>query len=395
MISLTALLNPTTQPQLRASLVSKLKSYGVPADQWVSGGTYSTILTAISYVFAGLASLVTSALSSIFLSTATGAWLVALAYYVYGVVAQQATFGVGTVTLTNIGGGVYNFAAGSVVMQATNGNTFVSTAALSLGAGTPSVPTVVTLAVQAQAQGSIGGAGAGQITTLTTSMPGVSVTNAIAVLGLDADSDATVRSKCLAAIAARSYFGPTGAYYAAIYGYGNVAGALNSVTQLPVAINRIQVYRDPNTGAITVFVASPNGAADPNDVIGCQTAVNAIAQPMGVTASVSSCAVVPFTAQITLWSTSAGSAAAATIAAAAATAVGNALALYPIGGHVEPPASTGYLFGAYVQAAAMSVDPTCFSCSLSPSGDLALGAGQVAAVVGGGNPNVVVRQAVQ
>lgn len=379
MISIAALLAPMAQPQLRASSVRLLKNFGVPADQWIAGGTYSTILTVVSYVFAGLTGVLSSALSAIFLPTATGTWLVALAYYVYGVTAQSATFGTGTATFSNTGGGVYNEEPGAVVIQAANGNRFTNTQVLALGPGTPLSPTVQTIDIQAQVQGSIGGAGAGQITQLVTSLTGVAVTNPTPIFGLDADSDATVRTKCIAAIAARSYKGPTGAYYAAIYGYGNVPGATNSVTGKPVNVNRIQVHTDPDTGDITVYLASPDGVADPNDVSGVQTAINTVARPQGITATAESCTVANFNAAITVWTTSAGVTAPQTIQQESLDAVDVAVAQYPIGGHVKT-GTQGYLYASFITAAAASVDPTIFSVDLSSWSALPLNVGQVAAV---------------
>jgi hypothetical protein len=391
MIALTTLLAPITAAQARASAVAQLTSYGIPAASWRAGGVFSTILTVATTIYAGLSSVVTSALNAGFLPTATGAWLVALAHYVYGVTAQSATFGAGFATFSNTGGGVYNYDAGGVIIQdLTSGNTFVTTAPLSLGAGTPSSPTVVTVAIQAQAPGSLGGAPAGGITSLVTVMASVTVTNAVAVLGLDADSDPLIRTKCLAAIAARSYTGPSGAYYAAIYGYGNYPGAVNAVTGAPVNINRIQVTNNPSTGAITVYVASPAGPADPNDVIGCQTAVTALAQPMGISATVVACTVVYFDASIVIWSTSSGANAAASILSEASLAIDNAVALYPIGGRTKPPSGTGYLYSSFVVAAASSVDPTIYAVDLAPWTSLELLPGQVAGV----NSTITVRQVV-
>jgi hypothetical protein len=386
-ISIAALLSPMSQTTIRAWAVTKLVSYGIPANNWRQGGTYSTLLTVTAAIFAMFASTLTAALSAAFLGTASGPWLVALAFYVYGVTAQSATYGTATLTFTNTGGGIYNYEAGQVVVSNATpgnaGNTFVTTEALLLAAGTPSSPTTATIAIQAQATGSAGGAAAGTITTLVTSMAGVSVTNAAAVIGLDADTDPTIVQKCLAAIAARSYKGPTGAYYAAVYGYGNVPGATNVVSGLPVNVNRIQVYTDPDTGNITVFVASPSGIADPNDVAGVQLAINLIARPEGITATAASATVQNFTAAMTVWSTSIGPTNAGNIQASALSARDAAMVQYPIGGRAKPPSLQGYLYSSYLVAAVGAVDPTIYAVDLSSWSALALAPGQVASVTGG------------
>jgi hypothetical protein len=389
MIAISTLLSPVTAAQARASAVNQLVSYGIPANNWRAGGVFSTLLTIFCLVFAGFSAAVTSAVNAMFLGTATGGWLTALAYYVYGVTRQVATFGTTSYTLTNTGGGVYSYASGQAVFQCgLNGNTFTNVTAFTLGSGSPGSPSTVTFQIQAQASGSLGGASANTITTIVTTMVGVTGTNATACIGVDQWSDAQVVAACYAALAARSQKGPTGAYLASIYGYSNVPGAVNAVTGAPVNVNRVQVYTNPDTGNITVYLASPAGIADPNDVAGVQTAITAVAQPMGVIATAQSCTVVTFSAAITAWSSSSGSTAASIIQSEALTSVDNALAAYPIGGYTKPPSLQGYLYASFITGAVSSVDPSIYAVDLSSWSALPLSAGQVAGVTS----SVTVRQ---
>jgi hypothetical protein len=379
MIALATLFAPVTQQQARTTCVTQLVSYGIPANNWVPGGVFSTILTVVCWFFAGFSQIISSAINGMFLGTASGGWLTALAYYLYGVTRQQATYGTTSYTLTNTSGGVYAFAAGQFKAQAgSNGNVFSNVGSLTLASGTPASPSTATFTIQAIAPGSLGGAPAGAITTLVTSLTGVTGTNPAACLGLDAWTDAQTVAACYAALAARSQKGPPGAYLAAIYGYANVPGAANVVTGNPVNINRQQIYTDPDTGAITVYVASPSGAADPNDVAGVQIAIGQVAQPMGIIATAVSAVVVPFTAAIKVWSASSGTVVASSIALEAATAIDTMLAAYPIGGRTKPPGVQGYLFASAVVAAAGTADPTIYAVDLTPWTSLALAPGQVA-----------------
>lgn len=388
MISLPTLLSPVTAAQARTTAVNQLVSYGIPANNWRRGGVFSTLLSVFCAIYAGLFSLVSQAINSMFLGTASGGWLAALAYYVYGIAAQKATFGTTAYTLTNTGGGIYSFAPGQFVCQCgINGNLFANVSTFSLAAGTPATPATATFDVVAQVAGIAGGAPANAITTLVTAMVSVAGNNSAACLGLDADSDAQVVAKCYAALAARSQKGPAGAYLAAIYGYSNVHGATNSVTGQPVNVNRVQVYTDPDTGNISVYLASPAGVPDANDIVGVQTAIDTVARPMGVVATATACTPVYADGTITLWSDSVGAKAAQDVEVIAYAELLAAFASYPIGGLTKPPGTQGYLWASYVEGVAMRADPSIYAVDL-PIVNLPLAPGAAAVFVG----RVVVRQ---
>ena len=388
MISLPTLLSPVTAAQARTTAVNQLVSYGIPANNWRRGGVFSTLLSVFCAIYAGLFALVTQAINSMFLGTASGLWLTALAYYVYGVTSQKATFGTTPYTLTNTGGGVYSFAPGQFVAQCgVNGNLFTNVDTFSLAAGTPSIPSTATFNIVAQVAGSAGGGPATTITTLVTTMTSVTGTNPQACLGLDVDTDTQVRVKCYAALAARSQKGPAGAYLAAIYGYSNIPGATNPVTGQPVNVNRVQVYTDPDTGNISVYLASPAGVPDANDIVGVQTAIDTVARPMGVVATATACTPVYADGTITLWSDSVGAKAAQDVEVIAYAELLVAFASYPIGGLTKPPGTQGYLWASYVEGVAMRADPSIYAVDL-PIVNMPLAPGAAAVFVG----RVVVRQ---
>jgi hypothetical protein len=104
----------------------------------------------------------------------------------------------------------------------------------------------------------------------------VTCSNSIAVTGSDALSDPALRALNIASIAARSVFGPTGAYVFAIQ------VAMNSVTGLPVAVNRWAISND-HSGNITIYVASPTGPVITSDLQGISNAIEKYARPDGVT----------------------------------------------------------------------------------------------------------------
>jgi Baseplate J-like protein len=376
MIPIAALLAPPTSAQIRSQMVNALVALGIPANQWRQGGTASTLLTIVANTFGMFATLVSNALGAAFLTAGPGGpWLVLLAYYVYGVTAQQSTFANGTIALANTGGGSFSFAAGTAsFLNSTTGITYVNTSPFTVA---PLAPSTL-VPVQATTAGSVGtspaGAGAGTIDTIVSSMQGVTVSTPAPIVGLDADSNATIITKCLAAIANRSYKGPSGAYLAAVF------NATNSVTGLPVNINRIQLVLDPSTGDITVYVASPGGVPIDTDVIGCQTSVTNTAQPMGITATVVACSLAAFASTITVWATGAGGGTAdSTIQSEVEAALIAYTEAYPIGGLVKPPSTVGYLYASALEGVAKGADPLIYAVD-GFNADLELAAGEIADV---------------
>ena len=363
MIPITALLVSLTQDQIRAVFVRNLVQLGIRADLWKTGGSLSNMLTVIAATFAGFTQTMVAALSAGFLPTATGAWLVILAYYVYGVVAVPATFATGVVTLTNTGGGIYTFAAGQLILGNANasGVQYTNSATVTIGAATSFGPMVVpNVAVIATILGSAGNANPGDVSVLVTTAIGVSVTNPGAVVGQDAQSDPSVRATCLAKLAALSVRNPRGSYKWAI------TTAINAVTNAPVNINRVQVQSPgatflngfavapvpPNPGApgtVTIYAASPSGAPSSDDLTAAAASVELNARVEGVTVSLFAATEVPYTRTLNVWYQSAPSLTAAAVELAGATAITNFFAQYAIGGvTTDKPGSPTGIFGSAI-----------------------------------------------
>lgn len=366
-IPIANLLTAPTGASVRASFVSGLTTLGIPAAQWPKGGIASGILTVTSNLFAAVvAGLVTSVLTAPFLPLAVPPWNAILALYVYGVSINPATYASGLVNLTNTSGSIYSRAAGSVIFGNSNtGQQYTNAAPFTLAANT----TITGIAIQATTIGAAGsavpGPGLGSVDTVVTSMIGVSVVNPAPILGSDADSPALVKIKCLASIAARSYKGPLGAYEYA------VATALNGGQ--PVNINRWGITNNPTTGTITAYLAAPGGAPTPGDVAAVQTAITAVAKPMGITATAVAATPVPISSTpqtVIVWATSAVTATPSTIA----TAIASALQEWPISG--RSVGTGGFLFAAWLNSVVQAVDPAIYD--VIGFVDLPLGPGQVA-----------------
>lgn len=381
MIPIAQLLTAPTSDQFRATAVTTLQSLGVPAGNWRKGGALSTLLTVMCMSLATMAGLLSTIINGFFLPTATGNGLVLLAYYVYGVTAPAATFANGQVTFTNTGSGVFqggNFAAGKVyVTNPTTGITYFTTQDLNLTASGGANP-VQTVSVQATTAGSVGSSIPGAINTLVTTMLGVTVTNALAVIGSDALPDPALRLLCTASLGARSTRGPRSAYKYAI------SIATNAVTGNIVNINRSWVSPSSHFGQVPVYIASPSGVVDPNDLTGVVNSIELNARPQAVTDTVAAAAAVNYAPTLTVWCTAPPGVTTGQLSPAIATAIASYLSTYPIGGatandDANPAGFTG-LFADGIKSVCGTGAATLGASVISVQGatDLALATGQVA-----------------
>lgn len=326
MISIQQLLVSVSAAQFRQTMVNSLKTLGIPADQWRAGGIASSMLTVVSMTLEGLSSGLTTILQGFFLPTASGTTLQLLAFYMYGVTPPSATFASGNLTLTNFGGGVYTVGVGQfTALNPTTGVTYTNTAAFNLGAiGSPTAS--ISVPVAANLQGSAGNAAPNTITQMVTTLLGVTITNPTSLIGIDPITDAALRQLCLNSLGVRSVRGPRTAYAYAIQ------IATNPVTGAPVNVNRWTISSASHTGLVTVVVASPDGAVDPNDLIGVVNSIEANARPDGITVSVFSASAVLYAPTLNVTAIAGVGITTTQIAAAIQTSLDTFMQSYPIGG---------------------------------------------------------------
>jgi hypothetical protein len=371
-LTIAALLGLPTAATIRAQIVNWLVGVGIRADLWPAGDVASSIVTDFAEeggtVFAPI---IQAAVAAGWLPTASGGWLKWLAVYVYGVDPIEATFASGAVKLTNSGGGVYNYQPFQVTFQnLKTKETYQNTQAISLGAGPGATQTVNVQCVDA---GTVGNAAPGDVSVLVTSLPGVDVSNALPILGIDAQTDDALRAMCFSSLGARSVRGPRTAYEFAI------AIATNASTGSPVNINRNTISPASHVGEVDVLVASPQGAPDPGDVTGVATAIEAVARPQGVVVTVAAAVAALYGSgqTLTVWCSPQPGLVAATVQSAVAAALDaffSSKATSPIGG-LTADGLTG-IHGTGVDAAVGAAFPGIFAVD-SP-GDLPLASNQVA-----------------
>lgn len=364
MISITDLLTPLTADQVRTTMVTTLVTLGIPADKWKKGGSLSTLLTVCATVIASFTSLLAQAIGSGFLETAAGNWLTLLAHFVYGVDRPEATFATGPLTLTNAGGGTFDYAAGQATFldpttkkQFTNVNPFHLDPLSSL-----------TIDIIASDAGSASSAAVGQISELVTFMLEVTCSNPSDVVGQDAMADPELRALCLASLGARSVRGPRTAYEYA------VQVAKNSVTGAGVNVNRWRVTPNSHTGHVGVVVASPSGPVTSTDLTGVDTSIEANARPDAVTVDLSGATTKAYVHSIVVWCKALPGYTEAAVSAAVGKALLAYFQSYPIGG--EPKDSASGVWATGVEGKITSSFPGIFA--VDGLDDMALTASQVA-----------------
>lgn len=378
-VDVNALLAPTTDAIVLQVIINSLVTMGIRADLWPTEGALISCMTAVSKIFASAINFTfIPAIKSGWLPTAFGNWLTWLALYMYGVLRVSATFATGPLKLTNNGGGSFTFAPFEATFQNTvTQKTYVNVDAISLAPGPGPTQTIT---IQATATGTASNASPGDVTTIVTTMLQVSATNLAPILGIDDQSDPSLQLECWNSIAANSPFGPRQSFAYAIQ------TAINPISLLPVNINRWTISPSSHTGTVQVYVAAPGGIADPNDVTGVATNIEAIARPECVTVTVASCTTVADTDTLTVYVTATPGLDAATVQTKVAADLAAFFKTYPIGGKTAG-AFTG-LFAAAVEGVCFAAwpprptDPTIPWASsvfdVTGANDLALLAGQVA-----------------
>lgn len=225
---------------------------------------------------------------SAFLSSATGEWKTIVAREVYGIEREEAQYATSTLALSNGGGGHYDEAPGDIVFKSTlSGKTYRSTSQILL-TGLGSACTVDVVADEA---GSDSSAALNEIDDFVTTLLLVTVTGSTVAVGIDEQSDDSLQADCEASRGALSPDGPDDAYDSVVRS-SKLTGVLD--------ITRSATEGDSGDLTVTVYVAGPSGPVAGASVTAAQSAVetwatpigfmptvvNAIADPINITASI-------------------------------------------------------------------------------------------------------------
>ena len=380
-LSLASLLLQQTKAAIYAKALSIATTIGLPVTSWLPGDPTRSLFYLESEILESLEEIVVGFIQSGFLDYAaqpnadgtTNPWLAIIAKQVFNVDVPDAIYATTTLTLTNSGGGNCNEDAGDLTFQnSTTGATYHSTSAVTLTAvGTPGA--TATVDVIADVAGSAGSAGATDIDTIVTGLLGVTCSNPVAAIGVDAQDPSTTVTQCRNKLGSLSPNGP-GAAYSYV--------ALNSELTGIQTVTRARTYPDSETGDVTIYIAGPSGAVSGGDVTAVQNAIQEWATPLCITPTVVSANNVTIAVTYTLWLYKSVNRNESQVTSDVLTALEAFFEERPIGGDIVPPDTTGNLYASMIATVIGSVYPTkTFRVAVSlPAGDTALGNGDVAAL---------------
>lgn len=287
-LSVTSLFSVETAATLLDKGFAVAQALGLPVTSWRAGDPTRSLYHYMAEILGAFEGTAANYIKAGFLSSATGDWLEVLAKEVYNVDKQQATAAAAPLTLTNTGGGFYEWDAGDLTFKASvTQKTYHSTSALSLGPGESGV-----VSWEADEAGSDYSVAEDEIDELVTTALGVEITSSEAAVANDAQTDDSLRETCLASIGMLSPNGPADAYR-----FVATTSALTGTTE----VTRASVVADDDTGDVTVYIAGSAAAvSDPSRVL-VEDAIAEWATPLCITPTVISATAVSFALGVTVY----------------------------------------------------------------------------------------------
>ena len=377
-ISLTQLITAETTATIKATLLSVADTLGLETSSWKPLDPTRTVMAMVAEAMASRESVTISAISGGFLDYSTGNWLTFLAKQVYDVDRIEAGYASGDVTITNNSGATIVYAAGEFIVENSSTNkTYRNTEAINIANGASSA-----IDFLADEAGSDSTSPATDIDTVVTTVLGVTVSNAAALIGTDAETDADLRQRCRDRLGAIS---PNGA--AAAYSY--VAKTTTRTDGATVDVTRVKVSANSATGAVTVTLAGASGAPTASDVTDVTTAIEDTVEPLGVTVTVAGATEVTVPITYTAYVPNDESSSDAEIETAVETALTSYFSTMPIGGYQKVSGSgNGKVWADLLEGVIIRSDNGIFTVDLSaPASDTALADTEVA-VLGTVTPTI-------
>lgn len=269
LITIDELFTPQTAQQWLQNLLTAARTVGLQTTSWQPGGMMRTLFALVANQLAAedqlisvmaqggfldFAATVTPDPSVLGASTPPG-WLDLLADSVYNVQRSPATYASGSLTLTNTSASNYGpFAPGTYhVSNPSTGKTYSNSDTLSIGASATTTASFV-----ADVAGADSTAGVSTITVPVTALIGVTVTNPLAFIGANAESNANLVTRCRAKLGSLSPNGPKSAYDYFALSADSILRAMSPPEHLTTPVTKTRVIAA--NGVVTTYVASAAGA---------------------------------------------------------------------------------------------------------------------------------------
>jgi len=264
----SALFKPATQSEIFDLSVSIASGVGLPVSTWQVGDPTRTGLLCLADRLATVDLIVAKYFGSGFLSSAQGEWLTLAAWEVFQVPRGEATYASGTLRLKNSTTTKFVWEpSGLTLKNSSTGKTYKNSALVTLLAG-------ATLDINYVAEEA--GSGSTALTDsidLQSTIKGVTVVTSSSCIGVDEQSDASLRLDCAAKVSSLS---PNGAWY----GYEAVAknAGLTGVSSCRKAQAVAGALR---TGEVTVYVSNTSSLITAPDLIAVTDAIVKYGTPIG------------------------------------------------------------------------------------------------------------------
>jgi hypothetical protein len=295
LIAFSDLLSTKTLDEWKKTIVDTATLVGLQTTNWIAGGYTRTLVALFARLYQTAGDVVKIIAASGFLDTATGAWLTLLAKQVFNVDRIEAEFAAADdgIKLTNTGGGLYDIEENDIVFKnSATGKTYRNTSA---GTLLPGVGQILRLDLIAEEAGSGSNSSVGAIDDfVTTGFEGVTVTNEVALIGIDEEKDPDLRERCRDSLATLAVAGIKKAYEF-------VAKSARRPDGSVIGVTRVKVQTPVGDGTLTVDLASASGAVASDDVAIIQTEFDTKVTPYGFNATAESATNQNFTAANTIW----------------------------------------------------------------------------------------------
>lgn len=368
--TLDELTTPLTADEVEEAIYAAIQARGAKTTSWKPGAVVRTIVAGASIALAAFSELQALIAKSGFLDFAEEDWLTFLADYVFGVERITGTFATGEVTLTNTSATPYSGGAGDlIVSNSTTDKAYRSTGSWSVAAGG-----TATVAIQAVEAGADSTSPAGDIDTLVTTLTGVTVSNAAAVVGTDEEEDAALRTRCLERTGPLSPNGPSDAY-------GYIARNATDSSGNAIGVTRVSTQA-VGDGSVNVWVASATGgitgtAGNPATDLGAiAEEIYEQAEPLGIEAVVASASTVNVPVTYAVWIYTSVGLTSSEIEDLIETALEELMSNTPIGGHLI--GSDRKLYTEDIITAIGSVKDEIFRIDLTlPAADVTLAINEI------------------
>lgn len=338
-ITLASIIVAETADAIYRKMLQVASSLGLVTESWASGDPTRSTFDAVSRQEASKESSTIEMIKAGFLDLASGNGLKLCARYLFNTEYIQATFATCTVRLNNAGAQPYEFEVGDVIVgHNTSDKTYTAT---DIGTGILNPGGTLEITVTADEAGSASSAGIGDITTMVTSFPKVTCTNLTAAVGVDEESDAALKARAKAKLAALSPNGPADAY-----AYVATTPDLVNGQQ----ITRVRVLSDSTNGDVTIYIAGASGAVAGGVVTDVQDGIDTWANPHNNEPTVSSAVNETIAITYALWVYESISESAESLEERIELALAAAMKERPIGGDVLDGDPTGNIYVGWIES---------------------------------------------